>query len=689
VWQLFALEVVREGHYGLSNLKGNTMEKEKLINTKFLNGQGRPAILQITFNVPALSGPVFKELSDILDNIEETQRSKWLHDEGNKIEGIIFTSSNPKIFLAGADLYSLHDILDTSSLLSEVIDIGQETYNRIEKLDVMTVAAVNGMCLGGGLELALACDHIICSNSKGTKLGLPEVTLGILPAWGGTTRLPRRIDMASALKMLLGGSPMAAKPAKKCGLVDIVTHPELLIDVACDVIRGNVKIKNNPFSLKTVIPHFLIQQIAKSNVLKKTKGNYPSPEKIIDIVKVNCSQQDSFQLEKENFLELCKTKEMRNLLRIFFMQEKSKKLYKDVKLPKVRNAAVLGAGTMGAGIAQWLSSRGINTILKDIDAKFVSNGLKTISDLYVAGVHSHVFDRPEARAGLARVYPLTKDTTLKQTEIVIEAIVEKLDVKQKVLSELENQLPDGAIIATNTSALSIDDMASSLKHPERFVGIHFFNPVHKMKLVEVVRGSKTSDDTVERAVKFVQQIGKLPVVVKDSPGFIVNRILMPYLAEAGKLYSEGGDMVTIDKEMVKWGMPMGPFRLMDEIGLDVCKHVADDLSTRLGFESPGVLEEKIRKGNLGKKTGEGFYRYKKGKSIKKKPRKVKLDEKMKYIDRLVSSMVEEAVKVLSERIVESADDIDFAMIMGTGFAPFRGGPLNYSLDDTTSQYALT
>jgi 3-hydroxyacyl-CoA dehydrogenase/enoyl-CoA hydratase/3-hydroxybutyryl-CoA epimerase len=381
----------------------------------------------------------------------------------------------------------------------------------------------------------------------------------------------------------------------------------------------------------------------------------------------------SMLLEENAFIELTSTSEMKNLLRIFFLQEKSKKLLADdTKPPRVNNAVVVGAGTMGAGITQWLSSRGLRVMLKDVNDELISKGLKNIGDLYVKGVLSHKFDRPTAKRNLSKIYTTTKNIPLHNKDILIEAIVEDLDIKQQVLAQLEEKLSNDAIIATNTSALSIDDMAACLKRPERFIGIHFFNPVHKMKLVEVVKGSKTSDATVRRAVQFVQQIGKLPVVVNDSPGFVVNRILLPYLIKAAELLDEGVQIESIDKAIVKFGMPMGPFRLMDEIGLDVCYHVADDLNRRLDLNCS--LEEilwRVEAGRLGKKAGQGFYTYKKGRPVKRKVSDT-VD-----ITSLISTMTEEAQKVIDEGVIDDPDMLDFAMIMGTGWAPFRGGPLTY------------
>ena len=601
----------------------------------------------------------------------------------SNIVGVVFTSDKDSIFLAGADLNQLKDSLDgdgvSNKILSTLIDIGQDTFTKIENLKVPTVCAIHGACLGGGYELSLACTYRIASNDKRTKIGLPEVNLGILPAWGGCTRLPHLVGLPTALKVILTGGQFASKPAKKMGMIDHVVHRENLVSTACDIITKKKKLPRRNKLLDYVIPNFIVLRKAKSNVMKKTKGNYPAPLKALEVVGKSLSQfrKQSFVNEKEAFIELCGTSHMKNLLRIFFLEEKSKKLrMPEYQKTKCTSACVVGAGTMGAGISQWLSSRGIDVVLKDVDEETVSNGLKKIGKLYVQGVLKYKIDRPAARDGLSRVSTVTTDVPLKDKDIIIEAIVEKLDVKRKVLSDLEEHVSRDTIIATNTSALSIDEMSESLRYPERFVGIHFFNPVHQMKLVEVVRGSKTSDATVDRAVQFVQQIGKLPVVVKDSPGFVVNRVLVAYLVKSASMLKQGHSMESIDESMVNFGMPMGPFRLMDEIGLDVCYHVATDLGNRLPCPQLDGIQEltkRIGKGNLGKKSGRGFYAYNRGNPQKH-------DSNPDLIDphELVRVMVNESLDVIGEGVVGDKDALDFAMIMGTGWAPFRGGPLTHS-----------
>ena len=639
------------------------MDRKSLIDTEIINNS-----YVVRMNSVVINEHFLDDLNTTIDDITASE----------SLTSVIFISQLDNIFLAGADLTLMHASLGDDSALGHLIDRGHNTFNRIQDINVPTIAAINGACLGGGFELALACDYRIASTDKSTKIGLPEVNLGILPAWGGTTRLPRLIGLIDSLKVILGGAQNPAKYAKKLGLVDQITFKENLEERALNLLSKKIK-RKNPF-LKNPINTIVFHK-ALSNVMKKTAGNYPAPLKIIDVLKKSCkvSLKESLKLEREAFIQLANTKECNNLIRIFFMQEKFKKFkFKNMRpSDPIKNVCVTGAGTMGAGIAQWLSSRGMNVLLKDIDKKTIANGLKTIGDLFVQGVRGHKLDRPSARDGLSRITSTTQDVSLATQDLVIEAIVENMDVKRKVLRSLEDKAGPNTIIATNTSALSIDEMAECLERPENFVGIHFFNPVHKMKLVEIVVGSKTSDETVAYAVQFVQKISKFPVVVKDSPGFVVNRILMPYLIEAANQYEKGIQPELVDKQLVKWGMPMGPFRLMDEIGLDVCLHVAKDLSNRLGFDIPNVLSEMIDKGHLGKKTGKGFYTYKKGRSVKRKIEKTSIAQQTEVTVALTSKMIVEATNVLREQVVDESDDIDFAMIMGTGFAPFKGGPINY------------
>ncbi|PYJ94671.1 MAG: hypothetical protein DME23_24895 [Verrucomicrobia bacterium] len=432
----------------------------------------------------------------------------------------------------------------------------------------------------------------------------------------------------------------------------------------------------------------------ESRLLKKTRGHYPAVFKALEVVTRGLSRPlaESLALEGEAMLELAKTEECHNLIRIFFMQERARKrsyiLGPTPAVAKpVDRTAVIGAGVMGAGIAQWLSSRGLPVILRDVSAEQVAKGMAGVAQLYQEGVKRHLFTKLEARAGLDRIFPSPAEAPVRNVDLIIEAAVEKMDLKKKIFQELGELAGPNTVLATNTSALSVSEIAASTKSPERVVGIHFFNPVHRMQLVEVVVARQASSEAVQRAVRFVQQIGKLPVVVKDSPGFLVNRILMPYLIEAGHLFEAGASVEHLDEAMLDFGMPMGPLRLLDEVGVDVARHVAEELEVKFSdrMQTPRVLAQMLKAGLLGRKSERGFYLYNSktpevnsGLSLFQEKDWAKNFAREELQKRMVLLMVNEAARCLEEELVTEPSDVDFAMIMGTGFAPFRGGPLRHA-----------
>ncbi|HWZ95105.1 MAG TPA: 3-hydroxyacyl-CoA dehydrogenase NAD-binding domain-containing protein [Opitutaceae bacterium] len=687
-------------------------------------------ICLLTFDRPESSANIF----DFATLNELDAHVAALENEAG-LKGVILMSAKPKIFIAGADLHALAQNTDEAAL-ADIIDLGHRVFTRLGQLAIPSVAAIHGVCLGGGLEVALACDWRVASTDKATKLGLPETQLGILPAWGGSTRLPKLIGLSAALGLILTGKQIVGAQALKLGLVDDVTHVEYLSNVARNLVtRG----KRRPLrrSLLSRAPlSSLVAHRARRDVLAKTRGHYPALLVAIDVCThaVGKSPAKGFAREKSAFLQLIHTPGCRNLMGVFFLQERAKKLpvrrspelvegargqhveqgeggtapalqgpgqaEKGEGEPAVRRTAVIGAGTMGAGIAQWISARGYPVLLKDVTPDALARGLNQIEGLFASAVKRHAFTQPEATAGLDRIVPVHTDVPLKGVDLVIEAAVEQLDLKQQVFRDLETRVGPDTVLATNTSALSIDAIASVLTRPERVVGMHFFNPVHRMQLIEIVHGPRTSPQALATALQFAKAIGKLPVIAKDSPGFIVNRILLPYLVEAVNLFGEGMAIETIDKLMLDFGMPMGPLRLCDEVGLDVAQHVAKDLERRLPVSVPvyDTLEKMIARGWLGKKSGCGFYRHDpkgetpnpQAKSLQHAgalstpmgaPRHARglepVDAETK-LDRMVLVMINEAARVLHERVVEAPEDIDFAMIMGTGWAPFRGGPLHHA-----------
>jgi 3-hydroxyacyl-CoA dehydrogenase/enoyl-CoA hydratase/3-hydroxybutyryl-CoA epimerase len=497
----------------------------------------------------------------------------------------------------------------------------------------------------------------------------------------------------------MNGRQYPSAQALKLGMIDSIVPRERLTAAATKIIlQSSGKKRSTKMHLSNRSP--LVQVIksqAEKKALARTLGHYPAPLKALEVAcaSLNVSHEQSLANEKNRFIELALSETAQNLIGVFFLQERAKKL----KLPKefepapagplktVDRAVVVGAGLMGAGIAQWLSSRGIRVILKDVGPGPLGKGIQSIAKIYGEAVKRHVFSEIDARNAFDRILPTFEEVPFRDVDLIVEAAIEKIDSKQQIFAHLESKAAPDLVIASNTSALSIDAIAASLKHPERVVGIHFFNPVHRMQLVEIVRGTKTNAATLGAAIRFVKQIGKLPVLVKDSPGFLVNRILLPYMVEAVRLFAEGYRVENIDRVMLDFGMPMGPLRLTDEVGLDVSVHVAKELESRVQNLGPmdGTLEKMISKGWLGRKSGKGFYDH--GASDDGKinhqlgdlqPSEPMTANEGDLRDRLVLSMVNEAARTLEEKVVDAPEDVDFGMIMGTGWAPFRGGPLRFA-----------
>ena len=651
------------------------------------------SICVLTFDRPNSSANVFdratlQELDAHLDFIAGS----------TELRGVVLASAKNSIFIAGADLHAVAGNLVGG--FASLIELGQSVFNRLASLEIPTAAAIHGACLGGGLEVCLACDYRVASADRATKIGLPETQLGILPAWGGSTRLPRLIGLPRALDIILGGKTLAPRQALKYGIVDDLVPRERLVEFASRRIltRGRQGRRGrHGFKLRATNNRLFAAALSlqvESRLLKKTRRHYPALFKALEVVSksVSSSLEESFRRERDAILELAQSDECRNLVRIFFMQEQAKKRSylageaAAAAKPVVRTA-VIGAGVMGAGIAHWLSSRGLPVVLRDINTEQVAKGIASVARLYDEGVKRRRLTPLEARAGMERIFPAGTEVPLRNVDLIIEAAVEKMDLKKRVFQRLDELAGPDSVLATNTSALSISELADATKSPERVVGIHFFNPVHRMQLVEVVVGRRSRPDVVQRALRFVQQIGKLPVVVKDSPGFLVNRILMPYLIEAGHLFEAGASVEDIDEAMLDFGMPMGPLRLLDEVGVDVAQHVAEELEAKFSdrLRTPRVLEQMFKAGLLGRKTDRGFYLYNtkepeinSGLSLFQEKDWAKPLGREELQKRMVLLMVNEAARCLEEEIVTEPTDVDFAMIMGTGFAPFRGGPLRYA-----------
>lgn len=644
----------------------------------------------LTFDTPRSSVNVFNE-----STLRELDGHLEAIEEDPSIKALVIRSAKERVFIAGADLKAIRSL--PQDRLDELIDLGQAVFSRLASVAVPKIAVIHGACVGGGLEVALACDYRIASDSEATRLGLPEVQIGLIPAWGGSTRLPRLIGLPRALDLILTGKLVRAAQARKLGIVDHVVPREHLEAMARKVVQlsergpGRPKIGRRLLPLLSLLP--LPQVIgwkARRGLLAKTRGLYPAPLKALDVVTwgYRRSFSDSLALERAGIRELARRPETLKLIDLFFRKEDASKKLPAVGTPKpVSSAVVVGAGVMGAGIAHWLGSQGIGVLMTDVSTEAIAKGLSRVSSLLDEGVRRRAISRKEARDALDRISTSHEKVSLHQP-IVIEAATERLELKKQIFADLAARTGADAILATNTSALSVTDLAECVPHPERVIGLHFFNPVHRMPLVEIITHSQTAPDVLSTTVAFAQRIGKTPVVVRDSPGFVVNRILMPYLMEAVRLFEAGAPAALVDEAMLDFGMPMGPLRLLDEIGIDVAGHVGATLVQAFPDRLPHLelLDRLVAAGRLGRKAGLGFFTYAKGKQgpapsvsdLVRKPEPAAPNDvpaKEEIQQRLALLLGNEAVRCLDEGVVAAASDIDLAMVLGTGYPPFRGGPI--------------
>ncbi len=629
----------------------------------------------LTFDRPDSAANIFdvatlRELDEKLDAVEQGAN------------GVVFISAKRAIFIAGADLHALESL--GGEELREFIELGQRVFNRIAALRVPTVAAIHGACVGGGYELCLACKWRIATADRATKIGLPETQLGILPAWGGSTRLPRLIGVPRALDIILGGKTLPAKAALRRGMVDDIAPRELLLEAASKWVQHRSHGAYRTYNRWPGVDRLtaaISAPIARRRMEEKARGHYPALPAALEVVARGITESipQSLARERAAVLELAATPECRNLIRVFQLQERAKKLRVPgaEKPASITRVAVIGAGVMGAAIAQWLSARGLRVLLRDIDAERVRAGMNRIAALYASAVKRRIIDAKEARDGMDRISPTPAEAPLDFTDLVIEAAVEKMDLKKRIFARLDEVAPPHTLLATNTSALSITELGAAVQRADRVVGIHFFNPVHKMPLVEVITGEKTSVETAAAAVRFVQTIGKLPVLVRDSPGFLVNRILLPYLSEAAELFARGAAIEEVDAAMLDFGMPMGPLRLIDEVGLDVAEDVAATLAA--GF--PGHMQRPAdaraddrRRAAREENPDADFTCHEKGKGraesgcrrrIARRTPAASLDRAAMQ-RRMVLLMVNEAARCIEEKVVAEPADVDFGMIMGDG-----------------------
>jgi 3-hydroxyacyl-CoA dehydrogenase/enoyl-CoA hydratase/3-hydroxybutyryl-CoA epimerase len=615
-------------------------------------------------------------------------------DQKKGAKGLCFFSHKPGVFLAGMDISVINDLKNESDALRN-LEQAHKLFNAIEDLKMPTASLVDGVCLGGGLELSLCCKKIFVSDNSKTALGLPEVMLGVLPGFGGTYRLPKKVGLPAALDMILTGKQIKGKNAYKMGLADAILPIERMKELAPQYLNKPKKKKSFKEEIeKAAMDNFLTRKIifqkAREQVMKTTKGFYPAPLKILEVLEGGAgkSRSDYLAMEAQAFAELSQSVQSKNLQHIFFLTDNSKKLDNKDQLPSVKRGAVIGAGVMGGGIAWLFAHNNQAPLMKDITPAALELGLKQASQNFAGALKKRRMTEDEFNRKMRSIEPTLNLEGMKSADLVIEAVVENMDLKKKVFSELEDYVRPDCILTSNTSSLSVQEMSKALNKPERFAGLHFFNPVNKMPLVEIITHEKVDPKTIQTLIKWVLDVKKTPIVVKDGPGFLVNRILAPYLNESAFLLEEGVSVEALDEAALNFGMPMGPCRLMDEIGLDVCVKVGKIMHDGLGERAnPSTLSTKLYDAKLlGKKNNKGFYLYdEKGKSTGKNPEISKLlPNKKKHMDemmiqmRLFLPMVNEAAYILADKICDKAATIDVGMIYGTGFPPFKGGLLRWA-----------
>ncbi len=660
--------------------------------------------------VNVLSSSVLKEFGELVEQVKNSQNFKAL----------IIGSQKPKSFIVGADIKEIKTVTSKEDCV-EMLNVAHNIFNTLEDLKIPKIAAINGHCLGGGCELVLACNYRIASDNS--TLALPEVKLGIFPGFGGCIRLPKLVGLQGALSMILTGSMFNAKKALRLGLVDEVVPLSLLEEYSLSLAKKFIakkkiikpKKRKAPFTKKWInifLESFLGRRIvykkAKEGVLKQTKGFYPAPLAALDVIKSTykkTTRKKALKLEAKFFSNVVVTTVSKHLIGLFFLTEKLKKQTgvssSEIAPKPVATMAVLGAGTMGGGIAHLAANKKIFVRIKDLNYKSLSLALNFAQSLWKKAFKRRKITMYQMRSNMDLLSTTLNYSGFQNTDFVIEAVVENMNIKKSVITEMAKHTKDACIIATNTSSLSVTEMAQAHPNPENFIGMHFFNPVHKMPLVEIIRGEKTSDQTVATTFALAKKMGKIPVVVKDGTGFLVNRLLLPWMAEALLLFEEGESVEKIDAAFSKnFGMPMGPLRLIDEVGVDVAIKIlhifASKFSERIKVSS--LCDELVKKNILGKKGLKGFYLYdQQSKEIGVNPdiyqelgigQPQNLLKSQDILDRGFFTMINEASRALLEdKIVENPEDVDLAMIMGTGFPPFRGGLLHYA-DSLGAEYIV-
>ncbi len=634
--------------------------------------QDADGIVVLTFDragssVNTFAREVLDELNEILERLSfEPPR------------GLIIRSGKPAGFIAGADISEFEGFAESGTVL-DAISHGQRVLQGLARLRCTTVAAIHGHCMGGGTELALACRFRVASRDPSTRIGLPEVKLGIFPGWGGSARLPYLIGAPKALEFMLGGRSASADHARLIGLVDAVTSPEMLIERAREIVRRPPVRSTRQRLLAWITNTWPARQILAPIVRKQTAAkarpeHYPAPFALIETWRRGGSLSQRLRNEACAVAKLAQTSTARNLIRVFFLQERLKGLAGGIE-HGIKNVHVIGAGVMGGDIAAWSALRGFNVTLQDREQKFIDPAMVRARELF--GKRLKTEDR--IKPALARLNSDVEGKGVAEADLVIEAIYENAEAKEALYKKAEPDMKADALLASNTSSIPLDELRAAVAQPARFLGLHYFNPVALMPLVEIVRHDQLDPAIEKRALAFCRAIDKLPVPVKGTPGFLVNRILMPYMLEAVRMYGEGMPGPVLDKVAKKFGMPMGPIELADTVGLDVAASVGKELSEFLNLDIPKGMESLLASGKRGKKDGEGFYRWENGKPIKPEvdphysaPHDIE--------DRMILPMLNEAVACLHDGVVDDADLCDAGVIFGTGFAPFRGGPIQHIRD---------
>lgn len=615
-------------------------------------------------SVNAMSQDVLLELGDLIERIAM-----------DPPKAVVIQSIKAAGFIAGADLKEFQ-AFDRRGTVNDAIRRGQSTYQKLAELPCPTVAAIHGHCLGGGTELALACRYRVASNDPSTRIGLPETQLGIFPGWGGSSRLPQLVGAPAAMDMMLTGRNLSASAARNIGLVDKVVAPAVLLDTAVSLaLKGTTR----PFKQRAtawttntwLARRLLAPQMAKQVARKARKEHYPAPYALINTwARTGGSPiQTRLDAERRAVVKLAGTPTARNLIRIFFLTERLKAL--GGKDHGIQHVHVVGAGVMGGDIAAWSAYKGFNVTLQDREQRFIDPAMERAQALFA----KRVKDESKRPAVAARLKADLAGEGVALADLVIEAIIENPEAKRDLYQSLEPKMKADALLTTNTSSIPLDELRDHIQRPAQFAGLHYFNPVAQMPLVEIIHHDGMAPETERRLASFCKALGKFPVPVAGTPGFLVNRVLFPYMLEAATAYAEGVPGPVLDKAAVKFGMPMGPIELLDTVGLDVAAGVGKELAPFLGLQVPAALAT-VEQGKRGKKDGQGLYKWENGRAQKPDvPANYEIPADLE--DRLILPLLNEAVACLHDGVVADADLLDAGVIFGTGFAPFRGGPIQY------------